>query len=148
MTTFALSPEAQHHEDGARRLPVQVWQHIFCYLPPATLGKVLRVCKLFHELLDPLAAAETVDCSVLEGLRADYIWRTSREMHAPQRQQQMAEIDLWRLICSQRCQFCGLCDQSVQPVIQFSVVSCPECLWERCIKVCVPDPATSSTIVG
>ncbi|KAF5531187.1 hypothetical protein FMEXI_13116 [Fusarium mexicanum] len=41
--------------DRAKQLPGQIWQHIFTFVPPRDLGRLLAVNKLFHAFLSPIS---------------------------------------------------------------------------------------------
>lgn len=144
--------------DRARQLPAEIWHHVFTYLPPRTLGRLLLVNKLFHNYLSP---SPVVSCpplsftppSFLQSLKPDAIWRASRRSfwsRMPAPLQDKSEPDMWRLACSSRCQFChcqsdsqaveddwhrGPGAKGVSFVIPFSIVSCGNCLVSKSLKV-------------
>lgn len=154
--------------DATRRLPAEIWHHVFTLLPPRSLGSLLAVSKLFHHYLDPCSAMAveapppSATASALAPRRPDAIWQASRRRFWPQMPaplQGKSELDMWRLCCTRTCQFCGARDRDhvdaatprplwergpgpkgVVPVFPFCTVSCGRCLVERSVKVCAPKP--------
>ncbi|KAL6896184.1 hypothetical protein HDV57DRAFT_521251 [Trichoderma longibrachiatum] len=147
------------HYDVSQHLPAEVWHRIFCLVPPRSLGKLMRVNRLFHKYLDPASpfevSAPASDLpSSLPKLSPDTIWRASRRFHWPSMPSPLSErseLDMWRLACSRSCQFCGRVDDTdyageplpwsrrpghdtVSPVFQFFVASCGQCLAKKSVK--------------
>ncbi|EGO52822.1 hypothetical protein NEUTE1DRAFT_133385 [Neurospora tetrasperma FGSC 2508] len=98
------------------RLSAEVWHHIFSFCPPRSLGNLLRVNKLFNHYLDPSSSLVNREVplptakGVLGFLKPNVIWQLSRRLFWPQMPaplRSMAEIDMWRLACSLKCQNCN-----------------------------------------
>lgn len=155
---FGLVP-ASHH-DVSLQLPAEVWQHIFSFLSPHTLGALLRVNKLFNKYLDPaspfkISAPAFRVPSIVPALHPDAIWRASRCLFWPRMPTPLlgkSELDMWRFACSRSCQLCGQIDETnvtwdslpwqrgpgdntVSPIFVFFVNSCGKCLAETSVKV-------------
>ncbi|EHK40639.1 hypothetical protein TRIATDRAFT_31581 [Trichoderma atroviride IMI 206040] len=145
--------------DVSLQLPAEVWQHIFSFLPPHTLGTLLRVNKLFNQYLDPaspftLSAPAFRVPSIVPALLPDAIWRASRCLFWPRMPTPLSgksELDMWRFACSRSCQICGQIDETnvawdslpwrrgpgnntVSPIFVFFVNSCGKCLAETSVK--------------
>jgi hypothetical protein len=133
-------------------LPPEIWHHILTFIPPRTLGNLLRVNKLFNAYLLPGSAAgsripSSLPSNTLSYLKPDTIWRASRRLFWPRMPgplRQHSELDMWRLLCSQHCQFCGLRAEMVSDgsdpwhsgpgskglslIFAFAIASCGPCL--------------------
>jgi hypothetical protein len=107
--------------DRSKQLPAEIWHHIFIFLPPRSLGNVLRVNRLFHNYLDPYPVVKVpyptfTEPSLpsrkqLSACLPDTIWQTSRRLFWPRMPSPLkgrSELDMWRLACSRSCQFCRL----------------------------------------
>lgn len=155
----------EHQGDGISltdrsRLPGEVWQHIFTFCPPRTLGRLLRVGRLFNVYLDP---SSTVQCErppplsqiAVPVLQPNSIWQASRRRFwpsIPSPLQDKTELYMWQLSCSSSCQHCGSSmpqqKHSSDPwqsgpgkdglaiVWPFATRSCGPCLLTNSIKVC------------
>ncbi|KAK4071184.1 uncharacterized protein Triagg1_6215 [Trichoderma aggressivum f. europaeum] len=146
-------------QDGSRQLPAELWHHIFSFLPPAALGRCLRVNRLFHKYLDPvspfiISAIHVPTTRMLPTLAPDAIWRASRRLHWPAMPTPLKgrfELDMWRFACTRSCQFCGQLDKAyntaedssqrrrpgnttVSPIFPFFINSCGNCLFRKSIK--------------
>lgn len=144
----------------ARQLPAEIWHHVFTFLPPKSLGRLLAINKLFHSYLNPSPSATTPSCpttgpSTLLPLKPDAIWQASRRLHWPRMPSPLkdrSELDMWRLTCSTSCQFCGskgslpLSEgklqwhqgpgaEGVSPVFPLFIVTCGDCLSSKGLKV-------------
>jgi len=144
-------------------LPPEIWHHIFTFCPPRSLGFLLRVNKLFNAYLDassslhrklPLCASP----SSLPPLKPAAIWQASRRLFWPQMPaplRSMDELDMWRLICTPRCQSCQKsvpkASWAVSPpqapspgpdgiavIWPFAMRLCVTCLLQKSIKVGCP----------
>lgn len=138
-------------------LPAEIWHHIFTFCPPKSLGKLLVVNKLFNRYLDP-ASSVNREVRVSHGLMPltpNTIWRASRRLFWPQMPapfQSKTELDMWRLLCSARCQDCGKLDvrgqdgssdprhpgpgpEGVAVIWAFAARMCATCLLKNTIKV-------------
>lgn len=108
VTTDSLGPDKS-------LVSPEVWHHIFTFLPPKSLGNLLIVNKLFNVYLDPASSVRReVPPSVIRGilrpLKPNAIWQASRRLFWPQMPapiRSKTELDMWRLACSPRCQYCG-----------------------------------------
>ncbi|KAL5089437.1 hypothetical protein Trisim1_005714 [Trichoderma cf. simile WF8] len=147
-------------QDRSRQLPAELWHHIFSFLSPVTLGRCLRVNRLFHRYLDPVSPfiSTTVihvpTTRILPTLPPDAIWRASRCLHWPAMPAPLKgkfELDMWRFACIRFCQFCGQLDKAynttedsskprrpgnttVSPIFPFFINSCGNCLVGKSIK--------------
>lgn len=160
---------ASHH-DVSLQLPAEVWQHIFSFLPPHTLGTLLRVNKLFNKYLDAaspftISAPEFRVPSIVPALLPDAIWRASRCLFWPRMPAPLSgksDLDMWRFACSRSCQICGQIDETnvawdslpwwrgpgnntVSPIFVFFVNSCGKCLAETSVKVSAMSNQTLNT---
>ncbi|KAI0966982.1 hypothetical protein F4678DRAFT_264419 [Xylaria arbuscula] len=142
------------------QLPAEIWQHIFTFLAPKMLGRLLSVDKCFHSFLNPPSnhlydASLPVLTGSLSILQPEVIWQLSRRcfwptMPAPL--QGRTELQMWQLACQRRCQFCGRTGQvsplhardppngehkytGPRPIWPFALRSCESCLVDRTIKV-------------
>lgn len=95
------------------KLPMEVWHHVFTFLPPVTLGMLLRVNKTFHFHLAP-RDMEFLNRSAVYGLlkplSSNSIWSASRKAFhpgIPRPLADMTELEMWKLIGGTSCQFCG-----------------------------------------
>ncbi|WEW58543.1 hypothetical protein PRK78_004011 [Emydomyces testavorans] len=138
------------------KLPGEIWQHIFTFLPPTTLGRVLQLNHAFKDLL-------TADLTELSAKRATHgtlkyvhphlIWSSSRKTFhpgMPRPLSPLSELDMWQLVRGTVCQFCkkagfisppntsiwesgpGL--NGVRIIWPFAVRACGECLQRNCEK--------------
>ncbi|KAI1079412.1 hypothetical protein F5B20DRAFT_543449 [Whalleya microplaca] len=135
-------------------LPAEIWHRIFTFVPPRALGNLLCANKLFNVYLDPLSSLQCSFPPVLSQthasrLKPDAILQASRRrfwkrMPTPLRYK--TELDMWRLACGKRCQFCGQVDSAQpkspsdqsqsgsQPVWTFGFRICGPCLVEKTVK--------------
>lgn len=139
-------------------LPGEIWQHIFTFLPPTSLGKLLCVNRTFRSLLTP---SETELSSfpqasgLLKYLNPNSIWSISRRAFHPGMPRPMSlqtELEMWKLIYGSNCQFCGKlssCSSSMDSTIweagpgldgvriiwPFGIRSCGECVQVESQKV-------------
>lgn len=96
------------------QFPIEIWQHIFTFVPPVSLGRLLRVNRSFNACLTESSKAHLVTNSVRQGViqlaEADTIWSASRKLFCPglpRPPHDLKELDMWRLIRGRDCQFCG-----------------------------------------
>lgn len=140
-------------------LPGQVWQHVFLFLPPVTLGRLLRVNRAFYTLLtsvdEPSSGSQHL--STLPVVSSNFIWLSARKAHFPtfpRPLMDMSELAMWRLLGGRCCQFCAKTsrqDQSwtfksafedgpgldgVRIVWPFGVRTCGRCLEAHSQTVC------------
>ncbi|KAI2625133.1 hypothetical protein GGS21DRAFT_309097 [Xylaria nigripes] len=147
---------------GSSRLPPEIWQHIFIFLPPKMLGRLLSVDRYFNCLLDPFSkfsycARPSVAVGSLPTLKPEVIWQFSRRRfwpNMPTPLRDLTELRMWQLACQSRCQFCGKAsDQFIsssssgndpstveyklpgsRPLWPFALTSCEPCIAEKTIK--------------
>ncbi|TEY87542.1 hypothetical protein BOTCAL_0001g00690 [Botryotinia calthae] len=137
-------------------LPAEIWHHIFTFTAPKTLGNLLQVNKSFNKYLDPSSDSTIVPLSKssVQVLKPDAIWRASRRYFQPLMPVPLVgqtELDMWRICCSNACQFCskknsiasivqsdqwhlGPGENGVIPIWPFAVRSCGICLLQHAIK--------------
>ncbi|CAG7562195.1 unnamed protein product [Fusarium equiseti] len=158
-TGLANSNKSQKLLDRSRQLPGEIWQHIFTLVSPRDLGRLLTVNKLFHVFLSPsvtgLAQRQSSVPSSLPTLKPDAIWQASRRLHWPRMPAPLKgkpEVQMWRLVCSTSCQFCGSEGQTnpqssnteawrtgpgpsdVCPIFPFCVFTCGGCLKKNGVR--------------
>ncbi|KAL8791050.1 MAG: hypothetical protein Q9213_000257 [Squamulea squamosa] len=134
-------------------LPAELWHHIFRFVPPVFLGRLLRVNKAFHSYLTPeITQSKQMDASFhgcVRPLDAESIWAASRKRFAPglpKPLRDLNELDMWRLLRGRACQLCGQCkdpvamagdvspwesgpgDRTVRIIWPFGIRSCGTCL--------------------
>ncbi|RFU33371.1 hypothetical protein B7463_g2962, partial [Scytalidium lignicola] len=137
-------------------LPAPIWQRIFTFSSPKSLGRLLQVHKTFNMYLDPVSPYLSVGktAPLANVLKLDSIWRASRRLFRPDMPHPLlgkSELDMWRLAYANVCQFCGKknrpgitshSDQwhpgpgenGVIPIWPFAVRSCGPCLQVQSIK--------------
>lgn len=141
-------------------LPAEIWHYIFTFTPPRTLGNLLQASKLFHHYLAPSSSLQCHPPLPLGHghalvLQPDVIWQTSRRRYwskMPTPLRDNTELDMWRLACVKKCQFCGKPAQEsswltqsksnsgpgaegVRVIWSFAVRACGTCLMENSTKV-------------
>ncbi|KAI1499622.1 hypothetical protein F5X99DRAFT_388926 [Biscogniauxia marginata] len=141
-------------------LPAEIWHRVFTFVPPKALGNLLCTNKLFNIYLDPSSSFHSSfptsrSQSHISTLKPDAIWQASRRRHIlhkmPTPLKGKTELDMWRLACPRRCQFCGQgkpftpsssSDQwrcgpgpdGIRTIWTFGLTSCAKCLEERTMK--------------
>lgn len=139
-------------------LPPEIWQHVFTFVPPTFLGRLFRVNSTFKGLLSPgmtFPQIQTHDQTIVSLQSQDHIWSVSRRTFFPGMPRpmfSMSEMDMWKLLQSRSCQFCGkkaikdLSSSSSSPwssgpgpdnvrvIWPFAVRSCGPCLSTRLVK--------------
>lgn len=141
-------------------LAPEVWHHIFTFCPPKTLGNLLRVNKLFHQYLNPSSSAQidfppSASRGLLSVLDPTKVWHLSRRLfwpHMPAPLRSMSGLDMWRLLCSTKCQECnkseihdaklpadnlhnGPGEGGVTVIWPFGIRVCGPCLLKKAVKV-------------
>lgn len=150
--------KAGHAELGAQSvtLPAELWHHVFRFVPPVFLGRLLRVNRAFHSYLtststEPITAESSIHSGV-QPLDAESIWTASRKRFAPglpKPLRESKELDMWRLLRGRACQLCGQArdpgavsgianpwesgpgERGVRIIWSFGIRSCGPCL-ESC----------------
>lgn len=138
-------------------LPAEIWHHIFTFCPPRVLGILLQVNKSFNAYLDPSSLGsshEPLSISATKVLAPMSIWRASRSLYnlptLPNPLLGKSELDMWKLACSTKCQFCGKKRQpnsapvdpwhpgpgenGVSPIWSFEIRACGPCLQKQSMK--------------
>lgn len=152
------------HLSGRRHLtlqdlPSEILQHVFTFVDPISLGRLLSVNHTFRSLVDPacpLPQRSSNQPKLLPLRRQDLIWAMSRKtffLGFPKPMERMTELDMWRLVWGSSCQYCGKKPtesqpfsppepwnsgpgvEGVRPIWPFRVRSCGSCLHPRLIKV-------------
>lgn len=104
-------------------LPPELWHHVFRYVPPVFLGRLLRVDHAFHSYLTPghtgdkPAVGSALGRGTVQPLDAETIWAASRKRFAPglpKPLRGLKELDMWRLLRGRICQLCGQTKDSGQ----------------------------------
>jgi F-box domain len=158
---------AKQSSDAAERskpldrsqLPAEMWQYIFTYLPPYSLGHLMCVNRIFHNLLAPggtLPAPQLTGQGPLGLMEPDLLWSLSRRAFFPGMPRPLfsrSELDTWKLIRSNVCESCGKRNVSTVPPVSkspwaagpgndyvriiwpFAVRSCGNCLQAPLQKV-------------
>lgn len=134
-------------------LPPELWHHVFRFVPPVFLGRLLRVNRAFHSYLtSPPNGSKLATASSRTGVRpldSETIWAASRRRFAaglPKPLRGLRELDMWRLLRGQTCQLCGTTkisgatfgnvnpwesgpgEQSVRVIWSFGIRCCGPCL--------------------
>jgi F-box domain len=141
-------------------LPGELWQYIFTFLPPSSLGRLMCVNTIFHSLLSPngiLPAPRLARQGRMSTMHQESLWSLSRRAFFPGMPRPLfsgSELRTWKLIQGNGCQFCGRTNCSTIPPVSaspwaagpgndyvriiwpFAVRSCGDCLRTRLQKVC------------
>jgi len=142
------------------QFPIEIWQHVFTFVPPVSLGRLLRVNHSFNACLTESPKAHLVTNSPRQGIvqiaDANTIWSASRKLFCPglpRPLRDLKELDMWRLIRGRDCQFCDKVDDSkarldsvhpceagpgkdgVRVIWAFGVRCCGTCLQDKSEKV-------------
>lgn len=142
---------------GFDSLPLEVWQQIFTFTAPKTLGSMLRVNKAINSLLDPESPcpepATPHRRTHLARRQPDEVWQQSRKRYRPRMPSPMdgmTELSMWRLACGLRCASCGKKgsptathdqwhsgpgENGVRPIWAFAESACGPCLKSQTVKV-------------
>ncbi|KAK1724560.1 uncharacterized protein BDZ83DRAFT_346183 [Colletotrichum acutatum] len=141
-------------------LPSGIWHRVFAFLPPRSLGALLRVNKLFNGYLDSHSAFGNTalypeNACLLKPMKPDTVWQHSRRLHYPRMPSPLGnrtELDMWRLCCTKTCQYCGVTkpinqqQENADPwrpgpgvhglatVFAFGVTCCGPCLLKHSVK--------------
>ena len=111
-------------EAFATILPPEVLQHIFSYVDPVSLGRLLAVNRLFCALLYPGKSLPISDRDgSLRLLNQNLIWSNARRAFStasPRPMVDMTELEMWKLIRGVACQRCGRKSKGKAPSIASS----------------------------
>lgn len=140
-------------------LPAVLWQHIFCYVSPVFLGRLLCVNHAFNTYLTPGKSEEDpapLPNSIIQPLKAEAIWAVSRRRFCPGVPRPIRGLNepaMWKLLKGHGCQICeqikidtpvaipqdpwasGPGDTGVRIVWPFGLRCCGRCLQENTQKV-------------
>lgn len=103
-------------KDMSLEIPGEIWQHIFSYLPPTTLGRLLSVNRKLNQLLtaqkpqNPRADETRPSHGILELLSSSEIWSLSRKLYHndwPDPIYPLDEYFMCKLIFTKRCACCN-----------------------------------------
>ena len=153
---------------GFSGLPAALWQHVFCFVPPVSLGRLLRVNRIFQSCLTsngfPENTAPLIN-SRIQPMNAEAIWVASRRRFAPGLPRPiygMRELDMWKLLVGRNCQICangadssavsespweaGPGNSGVRIIWPFGIRSCGSCLQEVSQKV--PDTSRCYSLIA
>lgn len=141
-------------------LPGELWQYVFTFLPPRSLGRLMCVNGAFYNLLAPgslLPAAQVAKHGALTMIDQEQLWSLSRRAFFPGMPRPLfsrSEHGTWKLIRGNECEFCGKTNTNIVPPVStspwaagpgndyvrviwpFAVRSCGNCLRGRLQKVC------------
>lgn len=133
-------------------LPCEIWQHIFSFVLPVTFPSIMQTCHNFNKYLTDtnLVVDSRQDRhGRLQTLHPDRVWQASRtrwQPSLPTGAPGCSEPELFKLLWSRDCQFCGLkskdCkndtpwkkgpgEDGVRRIWPFAVRSCSQCLDQR-----------------
>lgn len=149
-------------QKGPSTLPAELWHHVFRFVPPVFLGRLLLVNHAFHSYLtSSTPEPKPVDASLRSGVRpldAESIWAASRQNYArglPKPLRGLKELDMWRLLLGKACQLCGQTkdpapmvgdanfwesgpgERTVRIIWPFGIRSCGACLEKSSKKVSI-----------
>lgn len=141
-------------------LPAEIWHYIFAFTHPRALGCSLQVNKVFRAYLDPSSSPSSrslasLSMSVVQARTTEAIWGASRRTFypgMPSPLQGFTELEMWRLACTTKCQFCGRKNQAlssipadpwhcgpgengVSTIWPFAIRACGTCLQQQSAKV-------------
>jgi hypothetical protein len=155
------TPEGRLPSDRSL-LPAEIWHHIFTFMPPRALGRLLRLNKTFRAYLDPTLPSNSSNVaslsrSIVPLREPEVIWLNSRKLFRPWMPsplEGMSELGMWKLACNFTCDFCGKrqipissmsTDQwhsgpgesGVRSIWAFAIRACAHCLQQRTVKVVI-----------
>ena len=145
---------------GPSGLPAEIWQHIFHFVPPVSLGRLLRVNRAFNRYLAPRKADEKPNMDPVRGVvhpvHPEVIWAASRKRFCPglpKPMRDVPELVMWRMLRGKNCQVCketkvpsvkdgqtnqweaGPGDDGIRVIWPFGIRCCGKCLQEQSEKV-------------
>ncbi|MCJ1246265.1 hypothetical protein MMC30_003471 [Trapelia coarctata] len=109
-----VAEEARKPSTRVASLPIEIWQNIFCFVPPVFLGRLLRVNRTFNSLLTPNVSVESSNQGPSTGAAVYQnplaIWAASRRRFCPGLPKPLHglnDLEIWRLLRGSDCQLCG-----------------------------------------
>ena len=161
-TPAAIRSDVSQERAGlehATILPPEILQHVFSYVDPYSLARLMVVCEAFCVLIDPSRTLPSPHAAFQRlGLRdRNELWTLSRRAffpYAPRPMNSMNELQSWQLVRGQSCQFCGKKpiikstslpiapwnqgpgSDGVRNIWPFQIRCCGPCLVARLVKVC------------
>lgn len=137
------------------RFPVEIWQQVFLYLPPAMLCRCLRVSREFNDALTKTKASPAAKKGQLRtrALDSEAIWTHARKVFLPNLPRPLVrytELAMLQLIGGRKCQFCtaepvpppattpfncGPGPDGVRVIWPFGIRTCGNCIPDRSLKV-------------
>ncbi|KAI9838695.1 MAG: hypothetical protein M1819_005009 [Sarea resinae] len=158
---------AAAREDHRSRIPFgrcnllpEIWQHVFTFLSPRSLGRMLRVNRAFNAYLSESVRdgkdVASQPSGRLQQLETEVIWSASRKRFCPSMPRPLhdfSELAMWKLVLGNKCQFCerlegpssdgkqttiweaGPGETGVRIIWPFGIRSCGPCLRDNCEKV-------------
>ena len=103
----------ENKTSNAITLPAELWQYIFSFVPPISLGRLLCVNRTFHAYLDEANNGEAVPAvpnSIAQLMKAKNIWFASRKRFCPGLPRSLgdlSELAIWKLLRGSNCELCG-----------------------------------------
>ena len=96
---------------GFPPLNTEIWQHVFSFVPPVFLGRLLRVNRAFKKMLTPTDTKEILPAAAgaLPYCSAESIWAASRKKFCPGLPKSVPglnDLQMWRLLRGNNCQIC------------------------------------------
>lgn len=159
-TSGTNGPGDSYLPHGPSGMPAEIWQHIFHFVPPVSLGRLLRVNRAFNRYLAPRKADEKLVMDPVNGavhpVHPEVIWAASRKRFCPglpKPIRDVPELVMWRMLRGNNCQFCketkvlsvkdgqinqweaGPGNDGVRVIWPFGIRCCGKCLQEQSEKV-------------
>ena len=153
----SVTPAQANSGDTQRTatLPVEIWQQIFLYLPPAMLCRCLRVGKSFNSYLTTTKAllAPKKGPTKVRLLDSEAIWAHARKTffpNLPRPLSRCSELQMLQLVGGRKCQFCmrtpepspattpfncGPGHDGLRVIWPFGIRACGRCIENNTLKV-------------
>ena len=148
------SPDSYRSGGKARRsipVPEVIWQHVFTFVSPLSLGRLLCVNRAFNHCLTGNFGPKSKQVAQghLKPLEPEAIWIISRNRHYPELPRPLSDLSdlgMWKLLLGRRCQICeasqphglgshmvmeprsGVSQSRTQVVWPFGIRACSTCL--------------------
>jgi hypothetical protein len=138
-------------------LPPEIWQTVFLHLSHYDLGRLLSVNRAFSQYLTKIDRSYLGQPSTghAKVVTSENIWTSIRKRHHsyfPKPLEGVSELRMRQLMGNTRCQFCNRRDlrinkrqdlpwqhdsgrDCVRRVFPFNIVTCGNCLKDRCAEV-------------